>query len=603
MKERNIKIISLITVLVVLVSTFAITFTGCALFKLGNSAFDEFVDELIKEVFDGDAESINVFLNYPERLGLSDCEAKLPDPYKNQEEFEQDMDGLKDFCSYLTRFNYKSLTKENKRIYDVLFTYFYNLSRYKDYYYLRTTYLGSQDGNNAELPMTLVYYVFKSENDIVNYISLMEQSKTQFPKYVAWENERIAAGYGRADFIYQGIVDQCISFAGEDNSKDDEHFLIHDFTTKINAVTFLNDSEKTNYINEFMITLKEDMLPAYRKVAKDVKLFIGNIHNNNSGLSHYKNGKDYYELLVKNMVGTNESINDIYNNLVDAYNATLDEYESLQTSLGYTDSQVDHLFDELEENSVFHIEGEATDEHAQQVLEKLQAMYYDIKEKAKDDFPSLNENTPEPTFMLVDKSLKDYYAPASYLKSAIDDNKARELITINGYTDTGYLGYELISHEGYPGHMLDHSLSKNNLPVIRSLFGPLGYSEGWATYVEFYTAKYYGNSQEERDVYNLYMLSNLRVGYLICIMDILVNYKDYGAAQLARDYLNGNSDAAQNIMEFLVENPSNYLVYYYSYYKFTELRKSFNGTDLQFHTAVLAAGDTPFTLLGDYIKN
>lgn len=56
---------------------------------------------------------------------------------------------------------------------------------------------------------------------------------------------------------------------------------------------------------------------------------------------------------------------------------------------------------------------------------------------------------------------------------------------------TGIELYSTLAHEGFPGHLYQTvSFSRSDPLLIRHLYAPSGYVEGWATYVESYACRY-----------------------------------------------------------------------------------------------------------------
>ena len=53
--------------------------------------------------------------------------------------------------------------------------------------------------------------------------------------------------------------------------------------------------------------------------------------------------------------------------------------------------------------------------------------------------------------------------------------------------------------------------------------------------------------------------------------------------------------------EYMIANPAVYSSYGYGNYKMEALRDAFEGTDLEFHTAVLTVGPTTYEILARYI--
>ena len=51
----------------------------------------------------------------------------------------------------------------------------------------------------------------------------------------------------------------------------------------------------------------------------------------------------------------------------------------------------------------------------------------------------------------------------------------------------------------------------------------------------------------------------------------------------------------------MVQNPAVYSSYGYGYYKMSALRDKYQGSDLEFHTAVLSVGPTTYEILEKHV--
>lgn len=75
-------------------------------------------------------------------------------------------------------------------------------------------------------------------------------------------------------------------------------------------------------------------------------------------------------------------------------------------------------------------------------------------------FPAFSTTAGNVTLKVVDESMKDNFAPAAYFVSPLDNKSSDETIIINNWDSTGYLSYDLLSHEGIPGHLYQYNYLK-----------------------------------------------------------------------------------------------------------------------------------------------
>lgn len=201
-------------------------------------------------------------------------------------------------------------------------------------------------------------------------------------------------------------------------------------------------------------------------------------------------------------------------------------------------------------------------------------------------------------------------SPAFYLTTPIDDLQ-NNLIYINAQKNTEDTNlYSTLAHEGYPGHLYQNAYTNSgDMPLIRSLMSYNGYSEGWATYVEFeYSYDYMGMSEGLADVASTNTALSLG---LYAYADMGVHYDGWDRDDLA-DYLAEfgieGEDVVDDVFNALVEEPANYLSYFVGYLQFVELRdmarkelgRHFDTKE--FHKFLLETGPAPFYIIENYME-
>lgn len=576
MKNKNrLKITALAVAITVVAVTLCVAFSGCSI-SYGSEYFNALLDSLFTSMLSGDAISVNILLSNPENFDIDGGDATLPRPQFDENQYKSDMESLKEICTALTSINYNRLSTSEKCAYDTVMNYFYTYSKRGDYYYFNDNYLGSSGGWNVYLPLYLDKYAFKSEKDVQNWILLAGDCQSAFPEYVRFEQKRIDAGYARADFVYKGIAEQCTSMATV--AEGGQHFLVTVFEDKIADCSFLSEAQKTAYIANAKATINDKFIPAYKALAESASTLVGRTEN--LSLSDYPNGKNYYSLLFEETASTSDSVETAYVNLQNAYNSTLTKLRTLAAG--------------LDEDTTLDVN---------MTKSALEEYYLLLKTSYSADFPTLPNSVPSATLKSVPESMADFYNPASYFKSAVDDNSAEETIYVNEYNAGGYYGFDIISHEGIPGHQLQHSYFKTSgAHPLRTVLGYTGYAEGWASYAQYYSAKYFPGTAQEKLAYEVECLNDELVTYLYTIVDIDINYFGMTLEEFSSHSLYSQIfTAPEKAYEYMIENPAVYSSYGYGCYKMRELRASYNGTDKAFHAAVLQIGPTTFEILKKFI--
>ena len=579
-KFKGFKIVAIALLLSLMVATLS----GCGFFAFyGEEDLHAMMDEIAVSMLTGDGISTNILLANPDALGLQDQPATLPLPVFNKREYEQGLSSVKQITNMFKLVNKRQLSQKGRCDLDTVNDYFTTYSERGDFYYLDNRgYIGTSNGWNVMLPLYLDKLEFKTVNDIQNWISLLNQTENAFAQYAKFEREvLIPAGYERSISTYREIAEQCAEMCQVENNG--RHYLYELFVDKINKVSFIDGNMKIAFQQNAMRGIST-MISAYEALAREMNL-CATISKTEieKPIAQYDDGRAYYRFLFKDSASTDDSVTTASTLLMSELQKVISEYQAIrqQISEGVTLRQ-------------------------DMSMTTLQGHYATLKSRYTEDFPALSTSTPDATFFAVPESMADFYNPASYFKSAVDSLTAPETIYINESNAGGYLGFDIISHEGIPGHMLQHAYYKSTgANMLRTLLGYTGYAEGWASYAQFYSAKYFIGSEAERLAYKAECLNDKASLYVSTLIDIEINYNGKTLQDLQKDafysqFFDG-SEESKETYNYMVQNPAVYASYGYGNYKMEKLREKYDGTDLEFHTAVLTIGPTTYEILEQYL--
>ena len=133
--------------------------------------------------------------------------------------------------------------------------------------------------------------------------------------------------------------------------------------------------------------------------------------------------------------------------------------------------------------------------------------------------------------------------------------------------------------------------------------------EGWATYIESYAFQYAAAYLDDEAAADLTALSWLNRSINLCIyslLDIGIHYQgwnDSAAARFLSAFGITDPDVTEEVYQYIVETPGNYLKYYGGYLNFLDLKEAVReeeGDDFNlkdFHKRVLEAGPVQFPVL------
>ncbi len=233
----------------------------------------------------------------------------------------------------------------------------------------------------------------------------------------------------------------------------------------------------------------------------------------------------------------------------------------------------------------------------------------DLKSKTGEYFPE----PPKVNYRIkrVHPSMEEHLSPAFYLTTPVDDLE-NNVIYINGkYVDNGQNElYPTLAHEGYPGHLYQNVYTGScELPLIRNLFSYPGYSEGWATYVEFEYSGLLAGMEE--DVAKLTGGESAWALAMSAYIDMAVHYDGWtkeDVSEFLMGYGIGDAGTVDEIFDLIVQEPANYLSYFIGYLEILNLREAAQkelGDDFhvkEFHEFLLQTGPAPFYIIEDYME-
>lgn len=570
MKVKNKSLLTYLSIFFLVLSILS----GCSLIpsskKTTPEDFDAFTEELFRNELSQNTLNLHYTLAYPKNYGIEDYDVSLGSfemsdiyDYSELEELEKT---LKDF-------SYDDLTDEQQLTYDILNDYIETENTVKDLP-LYGELLNPLTGYQSQLPVLLAEYTFRTKEDIENYLTLTASIEESFHSIIEYEKARSEAGLFMPDYAAEAIIEQCSTFIED----PENNYMIEVFNDKIDAFSGLSDTERNDYKERNHTIITTNIVNAYRSLIDSLTELKGS-GVNEGGLCNFKDGKRYYEYLVKNATGSSKSI------------------KNLQKM---TERYIDNCINEMISIAALN----------PNVLDDIATYSFDLTEPndiLEDLISKISIDFPEPpkvnyTVKYVHESMEESLSPAFYLTPPIDD-PSQNVIYINNGSVSDDL-YTTLAHEGYPGHLYQTVYTNSSdLPLIRNLFSSPGYTEGWATYVEYYA---FGISGLEKNLAQTLSLNGSASLGLYAYVDMAVNYNGWDRTDV-EEFFAGygieDKEATDFIYEAMVEDPANYLSYFIGYLEILELKDKAQKTLgdkfvlKDFHNFFLTIGPAPFSII------
>lgn len=547
---------------------------GCAVRQDSALSFSEYTNRLFVNELKQDTLSMHYTVRDPASYGITDYQPSLPDYSPNNQETQL---SIQENIAYaLKSYDPDELSLQERITYDILkdsYTSDCDTSLYSEI-------LRPSTGFSAELPVLFAEYSFYCEQDIKDYLLLLQKMPDCFASICEYETKKSAAGL----FMSDRQADRLISDINALCETSKKHYLLETFEKKIDALDFLTTIEKKDYISENEAYFYQFFLPSYQMLSDCLSELKGS-GTNDAGLCYFPNGAEYYANLVYQSTGSSHTVDEL-----------LDMVEARRT----TDiSAIAKLLAKYPDISLESTDYAYKDASPEEILAHLtDCIGVSFSPPVSTDF----------TVNYVDDCMQESMAPAFYLTAPIDAVD-QNVIYINPSADyDGINLFTTLAHEGYPGHLYQTTKTASaELPVIRNLLNYPGYVEGWATYVELLSYSYAGLPEEQAA---FLMHNQSAILSLYATADLSIHAKGWtlgDTISFFSDY--GISDAATvtEIYYYIVSEPAHYLKYYIGYLEFLNLKAyaqkelGDSYTDQWFHDAVLSIGPAPFEIIRRYL--
>lgn len=576
-------------------------FTGNA-----NRRFQNICDQLFQEEMQGNTLTMHYTIANPEDFGITDYEAILPCYVSGNREESNRI--LSDYLTRLEELNREKLSPENAYALNMLTSYLENSLTLNQFAYYDEP-LSPASGMQSQLPILLAEYTFRSKKDVEDYLSLLDQTDEYFASLLTYEQEKAGAGLLMAASSLDEVIEQCDTILTKKALKEGSHFLQTTFQERLTPLYeqgLITDQERKAFLSQNDRLLTTVMLPAYEALG-DGLLILQDERIPLSGLASFPQGKEYYEALLLSQTGSNRSVEEIKQMLVDKLDSEFSTLIPLLTQ--YDEEYLTTVQTSLPE--VFPVA-------------KADDMLHSLIRQMRADFPTLlqdDQTAPCLAIKNVSPSLEEYCAPAFYLTPPLDDTDSN-VIYINQKDSPQALElFTTLAHEGYPGHMYqsvysNNLLAKQDSGTIRQLLWYGGYMEGWALYVEFLSYDYASELLENAgysshaEYVQIEKHSRCMQLCLYSLLDIMIHYENASYNQVHKmlssfGITSPVSTAA--IYKYIVEEPTNYLKYYLGYLEILNLRDEAHtlwGDAYQtydFHKFLLDYGPADFATLKEQL--
>lgn len=537
-----------------------------------NKKFTKYLNELVVEYCEDDFTTMHQYFEDPEKYGIDEdqVEVSLGDfmPEDNDEDDQLDT------------FDRDTLDKTQQVIYDQLqFENELQEETNQEKYTYSSNIWSSFSGLHEVYIQLFSEYILRDEDDIDDLITLIND----VPRYTneALEYTKTQADKNLLSFDYDNVI----SSIQETLDTKENSSVLSELEEEIDQLQLENAQAYKTKIKE---ALDHSFFPSYQSMYDTLTSLKDKVQPL-TGLSNYKNGKSYYELLVKEAIGDDTSIEEIKQ---EASDAIQDSMNSLQVLL-YSNTTI--------ANDMYSISSNYT--NVEDILIDLQKTY-------KNKFPEVETMHYDLKALADDQSQEGVVA---YFMIPAIDHTDHYQIRYNkrdyGSDPSSVSLYQTLAHEGIPGHMYQTQYNSEHYTYpIQYFLSNNGFTEGWATYVESQLLQEM-DTNVSQEVLQAYNLNNVLSNMYIILMDISIHYDGVSYQEFVDLYGDLFGTDLQDLYDQLADNPASFLSYYYGYLEIVNLKdlakdqlgNQFDSID--FHNALLQYGNVNFNLIEESIND
>ena len=533
--------------------------------------FDEFLKQEWKQIMESDYTTMHFSVKDYHAMGLTKPEVTLGEV--SYEEYAKIVALRTASLEKLHQFDFDSLDDRQKIDYQVYEDNLVNdiaMNSFPNYQEMYNPY----NGMHSNLSTTFTEFVFYTKEDIEDYLTLADDYDRYMDEMMDLTAKQAEQGYFMRDAALDVQLEQMKEFI----DKGEENPFIVIFNNNIDKFEGLTDEERTAYKERNKDIVLNQILPSNQKAMEFLETLRGK-RSVSGSIYEYPDGKEYFAALTRLKTSDDGDVQEAFDYLTKATRDAVGYLLEIALSLDLSAVQQMDQFKNPEEILTYlnnHLEGFPKGPDINYV-----ASY-------------LDESVANPSIM------------AYYLQTPIDDVKDN-VIRVNGTSQAGgdmNTMYYTLAHEGFPGHMYQFTwyYSQDYNPIRHDLT-MIGYTEGWAQYVE----KIMLNRSPLTPVASEYTSLNVFIGYVMqAAVDLAVNGLGYGEPELKQwltDLGIGDSMSPADLYEAVIDMPGQILPYGYGIAKFWELRErteSALGEDFdleEYHLQILTNGPRNFDIV------
>lgn len=564
----------------------AFSLYGCTPQQDQQAAFDAFMHDQFVETVQSDYLTAHILLENPQDydVDMTQIDVVIGASITDVDAQEQRAE-IAEIRAEFAQFRRSELTVDQQDTYDI-FAFLLRTAEMAadetfDYY---PNYFETMTGIHTQLPTLFSDLTLRDEQDVKDMILLVQSVQPYIQSVLDYTQKQ--ADHGTLMIHFDEVTDHCreIVDAGMNSA------VLRSMQANIDGVE-MDAAQKEIYKQQVEQAFADSFLPAYQAIIRTMD-DLREKPNNDKGLAHLPDGKAYYELLVRQNTGTTDSVKHIRAQLEELANEQLAQIRRIVT-----------LHPEAYQKWA---EGKVKTGYTDYA-----EMLADLERFAKQNFPDVG--TFDYAIQPIDKEVATGGIAAYFNIPALDGTTPQQIRvnTTSTEVDVQSLStFSTVAHEGFPGHMYQTRYAYQHIddPYRNGLASFSGYTEGYATYVEFLALDYL--TDVDANVRQLETCFGIYNHCLTALMDIGIHYDGWSKADLRAFFEQNalNTEVVNALYEQLQANPAAFLSYYVGHMQFLRLRTEAEQAlgeqfdEKAFHQAILQSGSAPFEVVERHVQ-
>lgn len=539
---------------------------------VSNAEFENFLDQYVVKYFEDDYYLCHVNFVHPENYGIDT--SKQPKTLPNLFLSDEQQEFAYQVVESLEAMDPRDLNTTNQQIREALLHQYKNQIEMFDERFEYLSNIFTADYGVQTIPVTIFSaYTMYQESDIADVISMIESTDEFMDEALEYANEQ--ANQEKFAINYDSVMATINSVL---DSKENS-VITADLMSEIDHLN-LEATKAENYKKQVQDALNSSLFPAY----ESLKSGLEKLKDQNLGVKSvatFTNGKDYFELLLRQYAGTSASIDAIKEDVRSSLDQVTREYRAL-------------LREDIEisPDEMAATEFGSPEEIIEFLMERYPAQFPIVSKINYNVLPASSEQSTDSVQAYMEETPFDSNQPFQIRYNA--NKMSSDFQTLEFF--------KVMAHESVPGHVYHEQYNKEHFKhPAQYILNEQAFTEGYATYAAYETLSWSG---VDPSTCELFKLMDMYSGYAILLMDLQVNYDGYTLEEFNEVW----GELNEGLYYQIAENPGLFFSYYYGalrIYQLQDIAKESLGDaydPLRFNDALLQAGRVNFEIVEQNIQ-